>query len=472
MGAVTWSGPTSTPSCGDRAASGSTSRPSPGPVTACSRSPPSWTGRCWSTSTPGAPMVGSRRRWSWCDPTGWVRPTRSSGWCPSASTSPLRSFLGWVERFTEAAEEDRVPGTGLTTLRLGSATVGPLISYESTFPDMRRRHARAGVDLTLVQAAATTVQGMGVAPAGQLRGGASGRVGSAGRAGGGQRYVRGVRRSGAAAHLGRPARDRRVDSRGARRHPARRDAGRPPAAHRARPLHPPDPGCRRLAGGARARGGAALAPSPSRGPGSDRVRRRAHHRARGHVAARLRRERARRLERRNRRPRGRGRSHGTGRPDARAAADRSPGPDAHGRGGRSHLLRIGAGVGGRVSLRGAVQRRLRHIGGCPDGRAVPDLDRLAPEHLPQEQARVPGHIPGAVNIAWSRAANDDGTFLPADELRALYGGEGIDPGRGVITYFRIGERSAHTWFVLHELLGYPSVENYDGSWTEYGSLVG
>ncbi|HZA79089.1 MAG TPA: rhodanese-like domain-containing protein [Acidimicrobiales bacterium] len=156
----------------------------------------------------------------------------------------------------------------------------------------------------------------------------------------------------------------------------------------------------------------------------------------------------------------------------RAAADRSPGPDAHGRGGCSHLLRIGAGVGGRASLRGAVRRRLRHIGGCPDGRAVPDLDPLAPEHLPQEQARVPGHIPGAVNIAWSRAANDDGTFRPADELRALYGGEGIDPGRGVITYCRIGERSAHTWFVLHELLGYPSVENYDGSWTEYGSLVG
>jgi thiosulfate/3-mercaptopyruvate sulfurtransferase len=99
-------------------------------------------------------------------------------------------------------------------------------------------------------------------------------------------------------------------------------------------------------------------------------------------------------------------------------------------------------------------------------------ERLAPEHLPQEQAQVPGHIPGAVNIPWSRAANDDGTFRSADELRALYGGEGIAPDRGVITYCRIGERSAHTWFVLHELLGYPTVENYDGSWTEYGSLVG
>ena len=99
-------------------------------------------------------------------------------------------------------------------------------------------------------------------------------------------------------------------------------------------------------------------------------------------------------------------------------------------------------------------------------------ERLAPEHLPQEQAQVPGHIPGAVNIPWSRAANDDGTFRSADELRALYGGEGIAPDRGVIAYCRIGERSAHTWFVLHELLGYPTVENYDGSWTEYGSLVG
>jgi thiosulfate/3-mercaptopyruvate sulfurtransferase len=99
-------------------------------------------------------------------------------------------------------------------------------------------------------------------------------------------------------------------------------------------------------------------------------------------------------------------------------------------------------------------------------------ERLAPEHLPQEQAQVPGHIPGAVNVPWSKAANDDSTFRSADQLIALYGGEGVQPDRGVIAYCRIGERSAHTWFVLHELLGYPSVENYDGSWTEYGSLVG
>jgi thiosulfate/3-mercaptopyruvate sulfurtransferase len=99
-------------------------------------------------------------------------------------------------------------------------------------------------------------------------------------------------------------------------------------------------------------------------------------------------------------------------------------------------------------------------------------EKLAPDHLPQEQAQVPGHVPGARNIPWSKAANDDGTFRSADELTALYEGEGITSDRGVIAYCRIGERSAHTWFVLHELLGFPIVENYDGSWTEYGSLVG
>jgi thiosulfate/3-mercaptopyruvate sulfurtransferase len=97
---------------------------------------------------------------------------------------------------------------------------------------------------------------------------------------------------------------------------------------------------------------------------------------------------------------------------------------------------------------------------------------LAPAHLPQEQAQVPGHIPGAANIPWSRAANEDGTFKSADELKALYEGAGVTPDKDVIAYCRIGERSAHTWFVLTELLGYKDVENYDGSWTEYGSLVG
>jgi thiosulfate/3-mercaptopyruvate sulfurtransferase len=97
---------------------------------------------------------------------------------------------------------------------------------------------------------------------------------------------------------------------------------------------------------------------------------------------------------------------------------------------------------------------------------------LAPPHLPQEQAQVPGHIPGAVNITWSKAANEDGSFKSADDLKALYQGEGVTPDREVIAYCRIGERSSHTWFVLKELLGYEKVKNYDGSWTEYGSLVG
>jgi thiosulfate/3-mercaptopyruvate sulfurtransferase len=99
-------------------------------------------------------------------------------------------------------------------------------------------------------------------------------------------------------------------------------------------------------------------------------------------------------------------------------------------------------------------------------------EKLAPDHLPQEQAQVPGHIAGAANIPWVKAANDDGTFKSADELKALYEAEGITADRDVIAYCRIGERSSHTWFALQELLGYPNVKNYDGSWTEYGSLVG
>jgi thiosulfate/3-mercaptopyruvate sulfurtransferase len=97
---------------------------------------------------------------------------------------------------------------------------------------------------------------------------------------------------------------------------------------------------------------------------------------------------------------------------------------------------------------------------------------LAPPHLPQEQAQVPGHIPGAANIPWSKAANEDGSFKSDDELRELYQGAGVKAGSPTIAYCRIGERSSHTWFVLQELLGYGNVKNYDGSWTEYGSLVG
>ncbi len=97
---------------------------------------------------------------------------------------------------------------------------------------------------------------------------------------------------------------------------------------------------------------------------------------------------------------------------------------------------------------------------------------LAPAHLPQEQSQRPGHIPSAKNIPWSKAANDDGTFRSNDDLTTLYEGAGVDLGKDTIAYCRIGERSAHTWFVLHELLGQQNVKNYDGSWTEYGSLVG
>ena len=97
---------------------------------------------------------------------------------------------------------------------------------------------------------------------------------------------------------------------------------------------------------------------------------------------------------------------------------------------------------------------------------------LAPAHLPQEQSQRPGHIPGAVNVPWSKAANEDGTFKSDEELTALYAAAGVNPNRETIAYCRIGERSSHTWFVLRELLGHRNVKNYDGSWTEYGSLVG
>jgi thiosulfate/3-mercaptopyruvate sulfurtransferase len=97
---------------------------------------------------------------------------------------------------------------------------------------------------------------------------------------------------------------------------------------------------------------------------------------------------------------------------------------------------------------------------------------LAPENLPQEGAQRGGHIPGAANIPWGMAVREDGTFKSAEELRALYGEKGITPDKEVIAYCRIGERSSHTWFVLRELLGFQKIRNYDGSWTEWGSLVG
>ncbi|MEV6297913.1 sulfurtransferase [Actinoplanes sp. NPDC051861] len=97
---------------------------------------------------------------------------------------------------------------------------------------------------------------------------------------------------------------------------------------------------------------------------------------------------------------------------------------------------------------------------------------LAPAHLPQEQSQRAGHIPTAINVPWSKAANEDGTFKSDDELAKIYGEAGFDEGKDTIAYCRIGERSSHTWFVLRELLGKENVKNYDGSWTEYGSLIG
>ncbi|MEU6645417.1 sulfurtransferase [Saccharomonospora sp. NPDC046836] len=97
---------------------------------------------------------------------------------------------------------------------------------------------------------------------------------------------------------------------------------------------------------------------------------------------------------------------------------------------------------------------------------------LAPAHLPQESAQRAGHIPSAVNVPWSKAANEDGTFKSADELAELYNEAGLDTSKPTIAYCRIGERSSHTWFALRELIGLEDVKNYDGSWTEYGSLVG
>ncbi len=121
----------------------------------------------------------------------------------------------------------------------------------------------------------------------------------------------------------------------------------------------------------------------------------------------------------------------------------------------------------------------RYVGG-PDGTALLDVrspaefagEVLAPSAFPQEGAMVPGHIPGATNVPWGKAVDaDTGQFLPVEQLRSLYAGVGVTPDADVVAYCRIGERSAHTWFVLSEVLGYDRVRNYDGSWTEYGSLI-
>jgi thiosulfate/3-mercaptopyruvate sulfurtransferase len=125
-------------------------------------------------------------------------------------------------------------------------------------------------------------------------------------------------------------------------------------------------------------------------------------------------------------------------------------------------------------FRDEVLKRVSGDGVWVDVRSPEEFrgELLAPPHLPQEQAQVPGHIPGASNITWSKTVNEDGTFKTTDELRKLYEAEGVTADKDVVTYCRIGERSSHSWFVLTELLGFKNVKNYDGSWTEYGSLVG
>lgn len=163
-------------------------------------------------------------------------------------------------------------------------------------------------------------------------------------------------------------------------------------------------------------------------------------------------------------------------------------------GGRAKVLAAGlplttdapSHARGSITLPGTTREELRAyrdgvIAGIGDpARGLVDVrspeeyrgELAAPAHLPQEVAQRKGHVPGAVNVPWASVVAEDGTFKPVAALRALYEGKGITPDKEVIAYCRIGERSSHTWFVLSELLGYPTVRNYDGSWTEYGSLVG
>jgi thiosulfate/3-mercaptopyruvate sulfurtransferase len=133
-----------------------------------------------------------------------------------------------------------------------------------------------------------------------------------------------------------------------------------------------------------------------------------------------------------------------------------------------------------LSIRAFRDEVLQRYVGAPAGTALVDVrspaeykgEVIAMVNYPQEGAQRAGHVPGARSIPWAKAANDDGTFKSAAELRALYQGEGVTLDKNVVAYCRIGERSSHTWFVLTQLLGYQNVKNYDGSWTEWGSLVG
>jgi thiosulfate/3-mercaptopyruvate sulfurtransferase len=133
---------------------------------------------------------------------------------------------------------------------------------------------------------------------------------------------------------------------------------------------------------------------------------------------------------------------------------------------------------GDYSLRALRQDVLAHLinpgGALVDVRSPDEFSGklLAPPALPQEGSQRGGHIPGAVNIVWARAVNEDGTFKSYTELMELYGSQAVTADKDIIAYCRIGERSSHTWFVLKYLLGYPKVRNYDGSWTEWGSSIG
>jgi thiosulfate/3-mercaptopyruvate sulfurtransferase len=126
------------------------------------------------------------------------------------------------------------------------------------------------------------------------------------------------------------------------------------------------------------------------------------------------------------------------------------------------------------AFRDQVLQHIRTGGALVDVRSPGEYtgELLHMPDYPQEGAVRGGHIPGASNIPWAKAANEDGTFKSADELKALYEAEGITADKDIVAYCRIGERSSHTWFVLSYLLGYPNIRNYDGSWTEWGNSVG
>jgi thiosulfate/3-mercaptopyruvate sulfurtransferase len=126
------------------------------------------------------------------------------------------------------------------------------------------------------------------------------------------------------------------------------------------------------------------------------------------------------------------------------------------------------------SLRATRDQVASHQGTLVDVRSPGEYSGqlLAPENMPQEGAQRGGHIPGAANIPWASAVAENAAFKPVDQLRELYTGKGVNGDTEVVAYCRIGERSAHTWFALHEILGYNNVRNYDGSWTEWGSLIG